>query len=168
MEDGGQLVGSGVNAVAEFAQGLEERGLGTFVHPGNAAEAEAALAEADHGGKKARGGAGIADEEFKRFVRRAGVWNAPAESVDGDGAVAVFGRVGLDLHLETQMGQAFRHDLRVLAPERAAQRGHAVGQRREDEGAVGDALGAGHGDLRRDGRGERDDLDQVGKGHGRK
>jgi hypothetical protein len=61
--------------------------------------------------------------------------------------------------------QAIDHDLGVFAPERAAQRGFAFGEGGEDQRAIGDAFGAGHGDVGLDGRGEWDNFNDVGQRH---
>ena len=91
--------------------------------------------------------------------------NFPAKSFDGDGAIAKFGRIIFDMDLKSQFLQTFDHDLRVLAPQRAGERDFAVRQRGENQRAVRDALGAGHGDFRAHRFVERDDFDEIGKSH---
>ena len=55
MDEGGQLVIRGVNAVAEGAQGLEQRGLRSHMHSRRAAESVNALAKTQHGRQEASG-----------------------------------------------------------------------------------------------------------------
>ena len=164
----GQLVVSALalHAVAQLAQRGEERGLRALVHPGHTAEAIHAVAEADHRREEARRRARVADEEFQRLRCRARTRETSTEAVHGDGAVAELGRVHLHVHGEAQHAEAVGHHLRVLAPQRAAQRGAPVGQCGEDESAIGDTLGAGHGDLRAHGRREWDNLDKWWQRHG--
>ena len=69
------------------------------------------------------------------------------------------------MHGEAELDQALHHDLGVFAPEGAAKFGTTLGESGEDEGAVGDALGAGHGDFRAHGGRERDDLDDRRQRH---
>ena len=65
MDDGRQEVIGRIDPVAELAQGVDQGGLGTLMHPRDAAEAIDAFAEADHGEEKAGGGAGVLDEELE-------------------------------------------------------------------------------------------------------
>ena len=71
-------------------------------------------------------------------------------------------RVILHLDFKAKFLQALDHDLRVFAPKRAIERDFAVGQRRQNQRAIRDALRAGHGDFRAHGFVERDDFDEVG------
>ena len=65
------------------------------------------------------------------------------------------------MHFETERAQTLDHYLRVFAPERAAQSGDPFTQCRQDERAICDALGAGHGDLGLHRLLERDDFDEF-------
>ena len=78
VDDGGQFVVRRLHAMPELAQRLEERRLRTLVHPGDAAQAVNALAQADQRRQKARRRARVADEDFQRLLRCPGVRNCPA------------------------------------------------------------------------------------------
>ena len=116
MEDGGQAVVGGVDAVAEAAQGAEEFLLRPLVHAIDAMQPDGAVAQADHRGEEARSGACIAHEEVQWRVGGTGVGNASGEALDGDDAVAGLGGVRGDVDLKAQRAQSVDHETRVLAP----------------------------------------------------
>src|SRR6185437_12535592 len=165
VNDGGEFVRRRIDAVAKFAQGLEQGGFGAFVHARDTVQFVDAFAEADERGEEARGGAGVADEEFHRLLLGAAGRDGAAFAVDRDGAVGKFVRVGPDVDHEAEFLQAFDHDLRVLAPERTFEGDFAFGEGGEDQGAVGDALRAWHGDFRAHGFFQRNNFDEVGERH---
>ena len=166
MDERGQFVVRGIDAVAKLAQRLEQGGLRTFVHARHAVQPIHAFTETDHCREEARCRARVADEEFERPSFTATARNLATLAIDGDGAVAAFVRVLLHVDHEAELLKAVHHHLRVLAPERALQGCFTARERGEHECAVRDALGAGHGDGRADGLRERDDFDEVGQGHG--
>lgn len=165
VDDGGKAVVGRIDAVTEFAQGVEEGGLGALAHARDAGKLIYIPSEADEGGEEAGGGAGVADEEFEGGGCGVTLWYFAAEAANGDGAVAGFAGIGGDMDLEAEFLEAIGHDLGVFAPEGALKDGFAVTQRGEDEGAVGDAFGAGDGDLGLHRLVERDDFDELGQGH---
>ncbi|MBI2496414.1 MAG: hypothetical protein HYV75_00235 [Opitutae bacterium] len=93
--------------------------------------------QADESSEEARGRAGVADIQSGLAHG-----NLPAATGHGDGQRRL---VGLDR--ETELPQRRDHDVRVAAEQCAVQGRRALAQRGEDERAVGDALGAGHGDA---------------------
>ena len=121
MDDGGEVIAGGVDLVSEGAEGVEEGGLGAFVHAGDAADAVGAGAEADEGGEEAGGGAGVFDMEFEGCVRGAALGDGAAEAGDGERAVGWFEWVVGDGDCEAEAAQAIGHGDGVLAPESAAE-----------------------------------------------
>ncbi len=165
MDGRRQLVAHRVDAVTEFAQCVKQRLLRPFVHPLDPFQPVNASSKTNHRRQKPRCRAGVADEQLQRLLQRAAVGNLAAESLNRDGAVANFIRLALHFHSETEPLQAIDHQLRVFAPECAAQRCRAIGQGRQRQRAVRDAFRARHGDFRHHGILQRDSFDKVGQGH---
>ena len=69
------------------------------------------------------------------------------------------------LDAEAKVGQAGDHHVGVLAPKRPAQRAslHWLGERSQDQGPIGDALGAWNGNARLGRSLERLDPEGFGK-----
>ena len=82
-----------------------------------------------------------------------------------DRAITWFSGVGLNIQPRIQALEAFDHHASVLAPESSAQRGARPPPARPGSGAVGDALGPGHGDLRLHRLGRRDDFEDGRQRH---
>ncbi len=142
-----------------------QRRLRALMHPGHAVKPVDALSQTAKGRQEPGGGAGIADEQFERLLRRASARYLSVQAINGDRPVGGLLRVQIDIHQEIQVAQAIDHDLGVLAPEGAAQHGFTFGQSGQHQGSVRDAFRAGHGDYRRGWRDPGDDLDERGNGH---
>ena len=113
--------------------------------------------QADQRREEARGGAGVADVDLGLGHR-----DLAAAALDPDGQRRF---IGVDP--EAELAQRGDHDAGVAAEQRATQGGRAPGQRREDERAVGDALGAGQRDTAAHRPGERHDGKFLGiRAHG--
>ena len=121
MDEGWEVIPGGVDLVAEGAEGVEEGGLGAFVHAGDAADAVGAGAETDEGGEEAGGGAGVFDVEFEGSVWGAAFGDDAAEAGDGERAVGGFERVGGDGDCEAEAAEAIGHGDGVFAPEGSAE-----------------------------------------------
>ena len=122
---------------------------------GDAVDLVDAVAECHHGRQEARGRARIADKSA-----RAGGLDATGQPAHAERAGAL---VGLDP--DTELAQRLGHVERVVAEQRAAQQRLAARKRRDDERAVGVALGADHLDRGVDGA--RVGHDRPGFAHGR-
>jgi hypothetical protein len=78
---------------------------------------------------------------------------------DGDGGGVVVQREG-----QAEASEGGEHGAGVLGVEAAAQRGGSFGEGGEDQGAVGEALRAGRGQLGEDRPGGRAHTDAGGRG----
>ena len=135
------------------------------MHSRHAGQAIHAIAQTNHRREKSRRRACVSDEQFQRLFRRPCVRDFSTQPANRDRPIAKFRHIRFDFYLEAQNLQCLDHHLRVLAPERPGERDLAIRQRREDEGAVRDALRAGHGDFGAHRFGERDDFNEIGQRH---
>ena len=100
MDDRRQFVVDRVDAVAEFAQRVEERLLGTFMHPLDAVNAVHPLAQAGQGGEKPRRCTGVADVQIRLLCG-----NLAVLPNDCDRTITLLGRIRFDRHLEAEFLQ---------------------------------------------------------------
>ena len=138
------------------------------MHPFHAVNTVYPVAKADQGRQKPRRRAGVANENPQRGLQCSAAGNFASPAPDNDRAVAKLLGIFSNLYFKTQRAQPLDHHLGVLAPQGAAQGRLALGQRREDQRAIGDALGAGHRDPGLHGFLQRDDFDEVRQRHGLK
>ena len=124
-----------VHAAAEAAERINQVSDGALVHAGYAAQCVVAAQHGERRRERAHGGAGVAEEEvgFGRAPRAA----SAAQPVDDDGGC------GALFHAAAELTQRVQHDARIVACQQAAQRGAPFGEGGEQQGAVGQALGAG-------------------------
>ena len=82
VDDRGEAVPRSIDAVAERAQGLDEGRLRPFAHAIRAHDAIHPRPERDERGEEARGGAGVADEQFERRGSRPAAGDFAADALD--------------------------------------------------------------------------------------
>jgi hypothetical protein len=142
---------------AELSQRDQQVLDGPFPHPGHAVQAVLAAPGTDHGGEEPHRGPGVGDEQVGRAGRD-----------EAAGLVGVHrdaGAVPVGADAEAQLAEAVDHHLGVFAAEGPDEgtrpvvvHAGAAGQGGQDQGAVRDALAAGHGHGRRRRSRQRDDF----------
>ena len=117
----------------ELAQAIDQVADGPLVHARHAAEMVFALAQGQHGGQRAEGGAGVAEEQF-------GLLDGKCASCAMDSIVAA---VAVLFPFDTKFFQRHQHVAGVVRRQQRLDFGHAFGQRGQQQGAVGNAFRTG-------------------------
>ena len=120
---------------AEARQGVDQVGDGPLAHARAAVDDHGSRGQASGGGEEARGGPRVlAIERPIGFAQSAaGAHHRPG--------------VAPDIELCAQGGQGIAHDIGVVARQGAGQGGFTFGERGDEKGAVGDALGSRDADA---------------------
>mmetsp|Transcript_18319 Transcript_18319/g.30996 ORF Transcript_18319/g.30996 Transcript_18319/m.30996 type:complete len:311 (+) Transcript_18319:525-1457(+) len=143
-----QFVVGCVHPVAQLSQGFDQLLLRTLMHAWNARNSIHTMAQADHRRQKACGRPGVRHEELQRRGLRAALGELTVASLDGDDAVGIQLRVHGHVHLDAQAFHAIHHGLCVFAPQGTFQNDFSLAQRRQHDGAICNAFGSRHHDLR--------------------
>lgn len=121
------------DAGAQRAQGVHQIADRALVHARLAGQVESALAQAEGGGERAHGGAGVAQEQIRR-----GRLEGATHPLDRTAAPVLRQPVA-----DPQLRQGVEHVAHIVAVEQVGDAGLPLGQCRQQQNAVGKALGAG-------------------------
>ena len=127
----------------ELLQGIDQVADGTLAHAFLTGEAESATAESQCRAERTHRRPGISQVKFGLLLARCirGGIDRAAVAVDGR-----FRKIFRKFDFHAQLLERFAHVARVIAPEQVVQPCRSAGQRRNQEGAIRDALGTGDAD----------------------
>ncbi|MNI44030.1 hypothetical protein D3C73_983810 [compost metagenome] len=127
-----------INTGAQCIQGVRQIADGPFVHARHARQAVVAPHERQRGSQRAYRRARVAHEKVSAFHRKT------PHALDSHTTRIQFG------HLHAQLAQRAQHDARIVGIQQPGNGGGALGNRRQQQHAIGNALGTrqGHHALR--------------------
>ena len=120
-----------IDVAADLAQRIHQVANRALVHTRHTAQFKVAAQNSQRGGERTNRGAGVAHEQ-----RRLPVSELATQTVNLNGSARL-------PHTTPQRAQGLKHDAGVVGVEQIVQRGAARAQGRQQQHAVGDALGAG-------------------------
>ena len=116
MHECGEAVVWSIDTISELPEGMQERGLRTFMHSRYAVQPIHTLAQAEHGGEKSRRSSGVPNEQVDRCCFGSTPRDVSPSSVDRDNAIGGFASIGFNAHDVSELHHAVDHHLSVLTP----------------------------------------------------